>query len=209
MQAFFLSLLFGLAWVIYFARRDRHPEPVPRLLFTFIAGGLLVTPAAFIELPLRNWISGELDRAAVAALLVVAPAEELAKAIASYGAALHTRDADEPADYYIYIVVAAFGFATLENVFYTRMWGMAALSLRAGITSLAHASFSAWLAYGWVRGSVMLGMTLAIIAHGVYDILLFAGGLSALAALLVVAVGLAVLATGLRTAQNVDVRSSP
>ncbi|MBE3577692.1 MAG: PrsW family intramembrane metalloprotease [Limnochordales bacterium] len=202
MQAFLLSLLFGLAWVLYFARQDRHPEPAARLLLTFAAGGLFVLPASLIELALRRWIGNEVGAAMLAAFLVVAPVEELAKALAAYGLALRTREADEPADYYIYLVVASLGFATLENVYYTRVLGMVALPLRAAVTSLAHASFSAWVAYGWARGNLTAGLVLATVTHGAYDSLLLAGGFPALASLLVVAAGLAVLAWGLRAAQQ-------
>ncbi|HHV54529.1 MAG TPA: PrsW family intramembrane metalloprotease [Firmicutes bacterium] len=192
------AVLLGLAWVWYFARWDRNPEPPPRLFATFAAGGLSVLPAALLESPARGWAATGGFWPAATALLWVGAIEELAKGVAAYALALRTRDADESVDVFIYLAAVALGFAAVENLVYLRAWGGPALPLRGVVTSLAHVSFSSWLARGWAQGRAGLGFLLAVVTHGLYNALLFRGGLFVPGALGVVAAGLGVLFTGLR-----------
>lgn len=192
------AILMGLAWVWYFARWDRHPEPPQRLLATFVAGGLIVLPVVWLESPARGWAAMGGRWLMVAAFLWVAPVEEVGKGVAAYAVALRTPDANERTDFFVYLATAALGFAAVENVIYLKAWGAPTLPLRGVVTSLAHVSFSSWLARQWVEGRAGIGLLQAVFAHGLYDTLLFHGGPFLPGALAVVAGGLGLLFRSVR-----------
>ncbi|MBE3583120.1 MAG: PrsW family intramembrane metalloprotease [Limnochordaceae bacterium] len=199
MAAAILSLLPALAWLWYFTRQDRHGEPVGRLLLTFAAGAILVWPAVWLESPWRSWATdGSAWQRWGGVLFVVAPLEENLKLVAAAATTWRRPELDEPVDAVIYLVAAALGFAAAENLLYARAFGLAITPWRGLFSALAHATFSGVLGVQVGKGlfggralapSLLLGEAIAVLLHGTYDGLLFAGGMQALAAigLLVVA----------------------
>ena len=101
----------SLLWLWFWLKEDSHPEPRANLIYTFIAGMIVVPIAMVFEyialFPLG--LTGSFS------LLVWAFIEEILK----YGAVKKTAFCkscfDEPVDAIIYMITAALGFASLEN----------------------------------------------------------------------------------------------
>lgn len=131
-----LSIGLTFAWLWFFVRRDRHPEP-PWLLARTFGWGMVAwaVSAAFggsfggLGLPLL-------------VMLLAAVVEETSKFLAA-STATTEHAFDEPMDGLVYAVTAALGFAFLENITYTLGFGAPAATWHAPLTTLAHALFSA------------------------------------------------------------------
>lgn len=118
----------ALIWLYYWTREDEeHPEPRRRIMITFSFGMAAVIVTLFSQHFISRYFLGGLDTTTIfksSALIGVITAiifsfiEEVLKYIAAYYGGIHTRDADEAIDVLIYMIVAALGFAALENVLY-------------------------------------------------------------------------------------------
>ena len=185
-----LAVIVGLAfapaifWFWFFARRDRHPEPAWLLLRTFLWGGVMVLPAALLEIICEQFFAASLGvgAAAILGLVLVGPIEELAKFAAASNIAKH-REFDEWIDGLVYATVASLGFATLENVFYLLEGGAGLILLRGPISTLAHILFALpWgfaLAQKRFRGGAWVlrrGLLIGAGLHSLFDLLLAGGG---------------------------------
>lgn len=116
-----LGILLGLApgfvWLFFYLQEDPHPEPKSLLALTFFFGCAF----AFFALPVQVVANQQLrdfaiPRASIISVFILAFTEEVAKFGAAYLALFRSRDFDEPIDAMIYMVVAALGFATVENL---------------------------------------------------------------------------------------------
>lgn len=168
-----LSVLLTFAWLWFFVRRDRHPEPAWLLARTFGWGLVAWAVAAafegtFAHLALSSWLL----------LLLTAAVEEGSKFLAASTAASE-HAFDEPMDGLVYAVTAALGFALLENLTYTLGFGASAATWHALLTTLVHALFSAPQGYAlggrhlrggrWWRSR---GLALSVALHFVFNGLL-------------------------------------
>ncbi len=183
-----VSLVPGILWVWFFYRKDRaEPEPKPLVMKAFLYGAISVLPAAFIEAPFRQFITGrapDLLTLLVISVLVVGLVEETSKFVAMHVAAFNSHEFNEVMDGVVYGVAAGLGFAAVENLFYSARFGIAIGAFRAFITDLAHASFSGIAGYylgrakfdrGHAAALIARGMITAILLHGLYDFLIIAG----------------------------------
>ncbi|SMB89648.1 Membrane proteinase PrsW, cleaves anti-sigma factor RsiW, M82 family [Deinococcus hopiensis KR-140] len=173
--ALLLSTTLTFAWLWFFVRRDRHPEPAWLLARTFGWGMFAWAVAAAFEgsfghLPLP-WL----------VLLLSAVAEEASKFLAA-STATTEHAFDEPMDGLVYAVTAALGFALLENLTYTMGFGTHAAAWHALPTTLAHALFSAPQGYAfggrYLRGGRWWrsrGLLLSIGLHFTFNGLLTGG----------------------------------
>ncbi|MFO7649867.1 MAG: PrsW family glutamic-type intramembrane protease, partial [bacterium] len=122
--------------------------------------------------------------ALLGALFIVGLVEETAKYVVVRFYAYHRREFDAPYDGILYSVVAALGFATVENVFYVLTHGAGAGVLRAFIAVPGHAFDGVLM--GFFLGAAKfaatdrrsnllsaLGLALAGLAHGLYDWMVF------------------------------------
>lgn len=183
----------SLAFLGYFALKDRYePEPLRLLLGTF-AGGILAAVAAlgvFELLRLTEFYSGlatayrEPEGHQLAyAFLAIGPVEEMAKFVAVWATVYRFRVIDEPVDGFVYACAAALGFATFEN-WYAMLEFDALLLGRALTLPFNHALFSSF--WGYALGAegqhgmeaytgsrlVVAGLVLSIVYHGLYDFVL-------------------------------------
>ncbi|MBP6858674.1 MAG: PrsW family intramembrane metalloprotease [Candidatus Pacebacteria bacterium] len=114
LYSFLSGLLPSLIWLWFWLREDRlHPEPRPLLVFTFFGGMVAVALAIIAE----RWIAGIYTDPTIQYTLW-AFVEEIAKFLAVAVIALRASANDEPIDAMIYCIVAAIGFAALENAFF-------------------------------------------------------------------------------------------
>ncbi|MBZ9713978.1 PrsW family intramembrane metalloprotease [Deinococcus multiflagellatus] len=196
-----LSTGLTFAWLWFFVRRDRHPEPLWLLARTFGWGMLAWVIAAAFGASLGQLLSSPLPLVAAFVVLLTAVLEEGFKFVAAT-TAITELSFDEPMDGLVYAVTAALGFALMENLTYTLGFGSGAGAWHAVFATLAHALFSAPQGYAlgglhWQRGRawVVQGLLVSVILHAVFNGLLVGGaGWPQLAALGAITVLMVVLA---------------
>jgi RsiW-degrading membrane proteinase PrsW (M82 family) len=130
-----LYIFFGLApsiiWLLFYLRKDVHPEPNSQVIKIFFYGMLAAIPAVFLEkgfqavltdfsIPADGWWWGvSLSSVLIIilnTLIGVALIEEVLKYLAVKIKVLKSAEFDEPTDALLYMIIAALGFAALENI---------------------------------------------------------------------------------------------
>jgi protease PrsW len=120
-----LLFLFALApsfiWLAFYLRKDAHPEPNRMILKIFLLGMLATIPAIYAETFLEGLFSAlplpPIGFLALYFLAGIALVEEVLKYAVVRLGALRNSALDEPLDIMLYMVIAALGFAALENIF--------------------------------------------------------------------------------------------
>lgn len=181
-----IALIPGFFWLWFFGRFDKEqPEPGRLLAGLFILGMAATIPAVVLELGIDFFVgystSEKLPVIILSALLVVAPIEEYLKYLVVKRIAWKHPAFDETIDGIIYCIVAALGFATLENILVIISTGSTkAILLRFATATLMHALASGIVGYylGLARFNkkkerllIIQGIFIAIILHGVYNII--------------------------------------
>lgn len=119
-----IYILFGLApsiiWLLFFLRKDSHPESNPTILKVFFYGMLAAIPAALIELGFAEKLKSYNLPLSIAqpiyVFLGIAFVEEFFKYLAVKKKILKHPEFDEPTDIMLYMIISALGFASLENL---------------------------------------------------------------------------------------------
>lgn len=185
---FIFSFLPAFIWLVFFLKSDPYPEPRKKIFSTFALGFLSTIPALIIEflvfqinLFYNNFIFFT---------LFVAIIEETTKFLAAFWANKKNARFDEPLDAMIYMIVAALGFASVENLFlvlkefslstfYTFFNTLNVVSLRFIGATLLHALSSALLGYYWAlshfknkKGKILIGFLWASISHFLFNVII-------------------------------------
>ncbi|SJZ33923.1 Protease prsW family protein [Selenihalanaerobacter shriftii] len=145
-------------------------------------GALAVIPVGLIELPFANQInnSASLIKLFILTTVVVGLTEEFFKLIVVWYGLYKSEEFNEVMDGIIYSISAGLGFAVVENLLYTVVFGYKVGVVRAFITTLVHASFSGIAGYylglaKMGRGSeirlISIGLIQVALLHGIYDFL--------------------------------------
>ncbi len=122
---YLLYIFFGLApsviWLLFFLRKDSHPESNWMIIRIFIYGMLITIPVAFIEMGLQEQMSKIPFLSPILLEITyfffgVAFIEELFKYLVVKKKVLGHHEFDEPVDTMLYMIIAALGFAALENL---------------------------------------------------------------------------------------------
>ncbi|MCD6097783.1 PrsW family intramembrane metalloprotease [bacterium] len=185
----FLSIFVGVLWMLFVYRRDKYePEPIKKIIFVFLLGGLAVVPAAMLEAKLKAPLEIIFTIYSVSYmlslhLLVVGPVEELVKFFVVHITIFRKKEFNEPIDGIIYSSASSLGFATAENFIYLNRFGSSLILLRGPLTTLAHILFSMLWGYALGEGKFhpkesffarpVNGLILAAVAHGAYNFFLF------------------------------------
>jgi len=199
-----IYILFGvlpsLVWLFYYLKKDLHPEPKKMILKVFLLGGLITIPVYVLEVTMLGIIgqSQHLSFFALHPLLLkilewffaIALMEELAKYFVVRISVFNGPALDEPLDIMLYMVVAALGFAAVENILYlfapTGGLSLAAILqttllatfIRFIGATLLHTLCSATIGYFWALSSLrnknkvlltVMGICLAVFLHGLYN----------------------------------------
>jgi RsiW-degrading membrane proteinase PrsW (M82 family) len=118
----FFGVLPSLVWLSYYLAKDIHPEPKKTILRIFLWGAVITLPVFFVQIGLATLLAkANLNPVATAIIywfVVIAFSEELFKFFVIKMKVINSPDLDEPLDIMLYMVVAARGFAALENVLY-------------------------------------------------------------------------------------------
>lgn len=119
-----IYIFFGLApsiiWLLFFLRRDSHPESNPTILKIFFYGMLAAIPAALVELGIAEELKNlNLSSALINPIYIflgIAFTEEFFKYLVVKKKVLSHPEFDEPVDIMLYMIISALGFAALENL---------------------------------------------------------------------------------------------
>ncbi len=122
----FIYIVFGLlpslTWLFYYLRKDAHPEPKKTVLKIFLWGALITLPVFIVQIGLAYLLArislGAIANALVYWFLVIAFSEEFFKYLIIKAKVINSPDLDEPLDIMLYMVIAALGFAAVENILY-------------------------------------------------------------------------------------------
>lgn len=117
-----IALLPSVIWLIFYLREDGHPEPNKTIIKIFLMG-MLGAPLVVIFEYLYNYSLGfrgtdGLDGGYLPLFLGIAFIEEYYKYLVVRFGVLKKKEFDEPVDAMEYLIIAALGFAALENIFY-------------------------------------------------------------------------------------------
>jgi RsiW-degrading membrane proteinase PrsW (M82 family) len=180
-----VAVLPGIAISVAVFYMDRYEhEPWYALAGCFVLGAAATVPAVAVEgwaFPIvRTWAPG-LGRSVLLAFGAIALNEEIWKAVAVLLGTWYWRWFNEPLDGMVYAILAAMGFATMENFAYADRFGLEAVLLRALTAVPAHLLFAA--VFGFYLGLarfrraqapwlLLKGLLLAMLLHGLYDMLI-------------------------------------
>ena len=193
-----LYILFGVLpsviWLLFYLRKDVHPEPKSEVIKIFFWGMLIAIPAVFLEMGIFQAFGklGEFFHwshfliAIFNIFIGVALIEEVLKYLVVREGILKNPEFDEPIDLVLYMIIAALGFAALENILILFRLGPAFLFSQAleisalrflGATFL-HALCSGTLGFFLAisffetrkrRQLFSLGLGISIVLHGFYN----------------------------------------
>lgn len=176
------GLLPSIIWLVFYLRKDTHPESDVMVLKVFFLGIMSAVAAAFLELGIFKILIHPI----LATFIGVALIEEVVKYLVVHIAVLRSQEFDEPVDAMLYMIIAALGFAALENllILYSSEQGFALWETFAfsafrfvGATFL-HALCSGTVGYFLARSlyepkkRIWLlgwGLLLAVLLHGAYN----------------------------------------
>ncbi len=188
-----LAVAPGVAISIYVYFRDRYEkEPMKLLLQTFLAGFLVVTIAAVVEIIyakvfiLDDW---NIAHVAINNFFFIGFTEEACKYYCLYKIAYLKPDFNEPFDGIVYAVMISMGFATSENILYVLEGGIGVAFLRIFTAVPAHATFGVLMGYfvglakfrKQPKSYLLIGLLTATIFHGAYDFFLSVNNMQMLA----------------------------
>lgn len=182
-----LGLTPSILWLLFYLREDCHPESKKMILRAFFLGILSVAPAAAIQLGIKyslELLSSDFFAIFFLVILSFAATEEILKYFVVKLRIIKNQEFDEPIDAMIYLIVTALGFAAAENVLLLfsnfkepsinpfllilgRFIGATLLhTLASGILGY----FLAISIYKKSRNILILGISLAVIFHGFYNL---------------------------------------
>lgn len=179
-----LGLLPAFAWLIFYLKEDPRPEPKSLIIEIFLAGAVSTFIVFSVQTFFNNWAEPRgISQYSLISLLVLAGIEEIFKfSAARLVVGKHPRDFDEPVDAMIYLIVAALGFAAVENVaaaMKAKELAMETTTLRFIGATLLHTLSSGLIGYYWALSIIkkkakilFTGFALAILLHTVFNYLI-------------------------------------
>ena len=209
--ALVFGLLPGFAWLVFYLGEASHPEPKRLIAFTFIVGMAFGFFTVAIENIFTGWATGiGIQELSLLSLFGLAAIEEVMKFTAAHFAINRNPEFNEPVDAMIYMIVAALGFATLENI--GAISGISpqaaiipavleTISLRFVGATLLHTLTSGIVGYYWalgiVRGKVpryiITGVVMAAILHTTFNYLILTYGDAVYSVVFLIVIGFFVL----------------
>ena len=193
-MSYLVYIILGLApsiiWLLFYLRKDTHPEPKRQVIKIFFYGMLAAIPAVFLE----KGILGEFNKLNIAPFLIIllntfiaiALVEELMKYLVVKKKALNNQEFDEPVDAMLYMIIAALGFAASENILILLPLSSELLIKEALVISafrfvgatflhtLCSATIGFFLALSFFETKkrtiyLTVGITIAVLLHGLYN----------------------------------------
>lgn len=188
-----IGLLPGLLWLMFYLHEDGKAEPVFTVARVFVGGAVAAFAGLAIQLALKGALSG--DNVGVATsghTFLFAAVEEIAKFVAAFLAVRYSKALDEPVDALFYPVVAALGFASVENISVAHVLvsggsvagAFEVVTLRFVGATLVHSVASATAGLLWGISLMRYGNSILAIAglliasalHGTFNVLILSYG---------------------------------
>lgn len=117
----FIGIFPSIIWLLFFLRKDVHPESNFMVIKIFLFGALATLPAFLLELGAFDYFSYLFGESSLSYFLFlflgVALIEEVVKYLVVRDKVLNSSELDEPADVILYMIISALGFAAVENTF--------------------------------------------------------------------------------------------
>jgi len=189
-----LGFVPSIIWLVFYLRKDCHPEPKYLIIKTFLMG-IIISPAAiqfqllFVTL-LAYFTHSKAQAGGPGFFLWAAFVEEVVKFLAVQWIVLRSPEFDEPVDAMVYMITAALGFAAMENILALfrsvhdgaalydtlRMWTLRFVGATL-LHTLASGLLGYFLAMSWFFGPhrkklLMVGIIIATLFHFTFNILL-------------------------------------
>ena len=181
------AVLGAMLWLSYFKRIDSlEKETNTSIIITFIIGYL--TPSVslwlyFILEILGFNFNGTLLNDFTYSILGIGLVEELSKLLGVFVTfKILKKKIDEPIDYLFFAGIVALGFSIRENFIYYNNYGSQLVTGRTLISCLVHIINTSICVYGLYRYKIfkkgnhiingIIGVTTAIVSHGLFDFFL-------------------------------------
>ncbi|MDI6883117.1 MAG: PrsW family intramembrane metalloprotease [Patescibacteria group bacterium] len=117
---YLFGFLPGIIWLLFYLRKDAHPESNKMILKIFFFGVLAALLAFFLEKGFNSLISSLKEQKTLSTILVIflggAAIEEYLKYLVVKIGVFKNPELDEPPDLVLYLIISALGFASLENI---------------------------------------------------------------------------------------------
>jgi len=197
--AIFLGIIPSIIWLLFYLRKDAHPESKKMIIKIFFYGVLTAFVAIFAEIgagiQLKYSSNAFLKPSffyfvfVASNFIIAAFIEEFLKFLVVREKVLKNPEFDEPVDAMVYMIVAGLGFAALENIFILFpdknpplfSWvliTLITLLLRFGGATFLHALCSGTVGYFLALSLfnskkrisyIVLGLSIATILHALYN----------------------------------------
>lgn len=157
-----LGFIPSLAWLFFFLKEDVHPEPKKIIMKVFIAGASITFATIFLQIYLQKLLFllswGNIHPLP---FFLFAFIEEALKFFAAWIIIKKSKFFDEPVDAMIYMIVAALGFALVENIAVAMNIGavseaIGVITIRFVGATLLHALGSGIVGYYWAKAIMVL-----------------------------------------------------
>ncbi len=186
------ALLPSTIWLLYYLRKDSHPEPKRLILYVFLFGALSAGVGYFFQAKITPIFFSGVESLSISLFLalffyrfiLIAFSEEFLKYLAFAFSIKGNREVDEPIDFVIYMITAGLGFAALENFIILSSLDIEVLEivkvsfLRFLSGTLLHTLVSGimggFLAYAYrlnKKNIIILGLLTVTFLHGIYNII--------------------------------------
>lgn len=188
----FFGVLPSIIWLLFYLRKDAHPEPKRMILKIFLYGMLATAPALLLELGIFQIIKllpFNMPTILISLFYIflgVALVEEMLKYLIVKGKVLNNPAFDEPLDIMLYMIIAALGFAAMENILtllpidsYFGFGKILSISfLRFVGAVFLHTLCSGTIGYFWALSIyekrnrfrlLLTGISTAVILHGAFN----------------------------------------
>ena len=181
--ALIAGVLPSLIWLAFWLREDSHSEPRSLITAIFFGGVLAVVVAILVEGYIGKVVTDQKLQYAL-----WAATEEILKFIVVASIAIRSASYDEPIDAMVYCIVAALGFAALENTLFIldpfskglMARGILSDNMRFMGATLVHiassATVGAFLGFTFYRSrlakmiAIVLGLVVAIGLHTSFNL---------------------------------------
>lgn len=191
---FVFAILPSLIWLLYYLKKDVHPEPKRLILYVFFAGAFAAIVGYFFQAGASGFINVFIENLPHLLFLgllfqkfiIIAFSEEFLKYLAFFFTMRGHQDLDEPVDFIIYMITAAMGFAAAENLILFSSLGLNITFgevLQISLLRFMSATFLHALASGILgvfivyacrfskRSLLFYGLITVTFLHGIYNIL--------------------------------------
>jgi RsiW-degrading membrane proteinase PrsW (M82 family) len=202
------SVAGAMLWLNYFKRIDllegeRTRDVVIAFIIGFLAPGLTLWIYYLLGRAGLNF-NGEFTNDFLYSLFGVGLAEELTKLAGVFIALRILKNRiNEPIDYLVFAGIVALGFSVRENYIYYHNYGSQIITGRTYISSLVHIINTSICVYGIYRTKIfkkgnpyansIIGISLAVMSHGLFDFFLtqmFLGALTPLLSSIIYLIGI-------------------